>query len=180
MSESAAMTFLRQVESDSGQPVSSCFQCQKCTAGCPVAGFMDFPPHRLHRLVQYGNRSEVLASGSIWLCVGCETCGARCPNGINTSRVADALKQMAVQGKFRSREKAIPAMHRAFLTGVARRGRMHELTLIRDMRLRSGGLFKDLKLGLRMFKLGKLSLRPEKIKDRKGLKLLMDRARRVS
>ena len=176
MSEGQIQSFLRQVEEDSGQPVSTCYQCRKCSAGCPVARHMDFAPHRLHRMVQYGSRDEVLSGSSIWLCVGCETCGARCPNGIRTSRVADALKQMAARHKIRSRIKAIPAMHRAFLAGVAKRGRMHELSLIRDMRLRSGGLFKDLKLGLRMFKLGKLKLRAEKIKDRGWLKNLFARA----
>lgn len=178
MSDTGPDHFLRHIESLSGQPISSCYQCRKCSAGCPVAGHMDFAPHQLHRLVQSGNGGEALASRAIWLCVGCETCGARCPNGIATSKVADALKQTAVREKVRGREKAIQAMHRAFLAGVAKRGRMHELTLIRDMRLRSGGLFKDLKLGWRMFRLGKLSLKAEKVKDLRGLRKIFEGARR--
>lgn len=176
MSEGQTSSFVRRIEVASGQPLSSCYQCRKCSAGCPVAQHMDFAPHQIHRLVQHLNRDEVLSSSSIWLCVGCETCGARCPNGIRTSRVADALKQEAVRFKIRGHDKRIPAMHRAFLAGVAKRGRMHELTLIRDMRLRSGGLFRDLKLGLRMFKLGKLKLRAEKIRDRGWLRRLFARA----
>lgn len=178
MNDPLSGRFLRQVESLSGQPVSSCYQCRKCSAGCPVAGHMDFAPHQLHRLIQSGSRGEALASRSIWLCVGCGTCGARCPNGIATSKVADALKQTAVREKVRSREKAVQAMHRAFLAGVAKRGRMHELTLIRDMRLRSGGLFKDLKLGWRMLRLGKLRLKAEKVKELGDLRKIFEGARR--
>jgi heterodisulfide reductase subunit C len=180
MSQNGTTTFLRRIEQASGQPVSACFQCAKCSAGCPVARHMDFAPHRLQRMIQYGNRDEILSSAAIWLCVGCETCGRRCPNGISTSKVADALKQEAVREKIRGKEKAVPAMHLAFLAGIRKRGRMHELSLIRTMRLRSGGLFKDLGLGIRMFKKGKLTLRPEKIGDRKGMKRLFERAGRIA
>jgi len=171
-------SFLADIQRDSGQPISSCYQCQKCSAGCPVVGYMDFSPHQVHRMIQYGKRKEILTSSAIWLCVGCETCGTRCPNNIFTSRVMDALKQMAVRENVRGREKTVTAMHRAFLSGIKKRGRMHELSLIRDMRIRSGGLFKDMGLGIRMFKLGKLKLLPEKIKDRKGIRAVFDNARR--
>ena len=172
-------SFLADIQRDSGQPISTCYQCQKCSAGCPVVGYMDFSPHQVHRMIQYGNRKEILTSSSIWLCVGCETCGTRCPNNIFPSRVMDALKQIAMREHVRGREKTVPAMHRAFLSGIKRRGRMHELSLIRDMRLRSGGFFKDMGLGIRMFKLGKLRLLPEKIKDRRGIRAAFERVRRL-
>lgn len=172
------VSFLADVQSDSEQAISACYQCEKCSAGCPVVGYMDFPPHQVHRMIQYGNRKEILASSSIWLCVGCETCGTRCPNKIFTSRVMDALKQRAVREGVRGRERPVTAMHRAFLSGIKKRGRMNELRLIRDMRLRSGGYFKEIGLGIRMFKRGKLRLIPEKIRDRKGIRALFARARR--
>ena len=171
-------SFLARLQADSGQTISACYQCQKCSAGCPVVGYMDFSPHQVHRMIQYGHRKEILASSSIWLCVGCETCGTRCPNDIFTSKVMDALKQMAVRERVRGRERTVTAMHQAFLSGIKKRGRMHELSLIRDMRLKSGGFFKDMGLGIRMFKLGKLNLLPEKIKDRKGIRTLFNRTRR--
>lgn len=167
------MSFFREFIRDrSGQESALCYQCLKCTSGCPVAGHMDYPPHAVHRLVVVGGRRELLRSRSIWLCTACETCGQRCPNEINTARVMDALKRLATAESSGGGEKGMRAMHRAFLAGIAKRGRMHELSLIRDMRLRSGGLFKDLGLGVKMFRKGKLSLFPKKIRDTAPLRAL--------
>jgi heterodisulfide reductase subunit C len=172
-------TLLEKISESSGQDVSACYQCQKCAAGCPVAEFMDLKPNAVHRLVQYGRKDELLRSSAIWLCVGCETCGQRCPNDIYTSRVMDILKQMAVEEGARSGAKSITALHKAFLSGIKKRGRMHELSLILDMRMRSGGYFKDMKLGIRMFRKGKLSLIPGKIKNTKEVRALFEKTGRT-
>jgi len=171
--------FLYEVEKKSGQDISSCYYCQKCTAGCPVAEFMDFSPSTIHRLIQLGLKDEVLQSRSIWLCAGCEVCGTRCPNKIEISKVMDTLKQTAEKNGVKGGENRIRVMHRVFLAGVGKRGRMHELSLIRDMRLRSGGLFKDMKLGIKMFRMGKLSIFPDKVKNLKAVKQLYTRLRRL-
>jgi heterodisulfide reductase subunit C len=167
-----------RIREESGQDVSSCYQCQKCTAGCPVVEFMDLSPSAVHRLIQYGRKDDLLRSATIWLCVGCETCGQRCPNDIYTSKVFDILKQMAVEEGVKSGAKSITALHKAFLSGIKKRGRMHELSLILDMRMRSGGYFKDMKLGIQMFRKGKLSLIPGKIKNTKEVKALFEKAGR--
>ncbi len=178
MSRAEKSAFLEELQKESGQTISSCYQCQKCAVGCPVVGYMDFHPHSVHRMIQFGNKEEILSSSSIWLCVGCETCGSRCPNDIYTSKVIDALKQMAIRQGIKGREKAVSAMHTSFLAGIKKRGRMHEISLIRDMRLKSGGFFKDMKLGIEMFKRRKLRLFPEKIRNRKQIKSLFNRVRR--
>jgi len=171
-------TLAEKIRTDIGQDVSACYQCQKCTAGCPVAEYMDYKPSAIHRLIQYGRKQELLRSSAIWLCVGCETCGQRCPNNIYTSKVVDILKQMAVEEGSRSGAKSITALHKSFLSGIKKRGRMHELSLILDMRMRSGGYFKDMKLGIQMFRKGKLSLIPGKIKNTKEVKALFEKAGR--
>jgi heterodisulfide reductase subunit C len=170
-------SFVQQISEASGQDIVSCYQCRKCTAGCPVAEHMDFMPNAIHRMIQYGDRS-ILGSSTIWLCVGCETCAVRCPNDIATSAVLDALKREAAASGIRSREKSVIALHKSFLAGVQKRGRMHELSLILDIRLKSGGLFNDLKLGIKMFRRGKLSLFPKKIKNKQMLRNLFEKARR--
>ena len=38
----------------SGTPVSACFQCHKCTTGCPVGPEMDLLPSQVMRLVHLG------------------------------------------------------------------------------------------------------------------------------
>ena len=58
--------FVKKVEALSGTSVRRCFQCGKCSAGCPMTGFMEHPPNRIVRLLQLGQGERVLAGRSIW------------------------------------------------------------------------------------------------------------------
>ena len=69
----------QQLEQATGNNYACCYQCGKCTAGCPAGGFMDNPPARIMRLVQAGYVEEAMQSDSLWYCIGCMTCTARCP-----------------------------------------------------------------------------------------------------
>src|SRR4030066_2304510 len=105
--------FRKQVEELGGQKVSACFQCEKCTNGCPLVFAMDIVPHKLIRSVHLGLKDEVLNSDTIWVCASCETCTTRCPNGIDIARLMDTLKEIALQEGVA--ENASAAFHRAFL-----------------------------------------------------------------
>jgi heterodisulfide reductase subunit C len=179
MTEVNNKKFIILVQEKSGQNILACYHCQKCVMGCPVSKFMDIPPDAILRMIQYGWKKEILRSATIWLCTACETCGTRCPNGINLAKVMDVLKQLAIKEGIKSREKIMPVMHKAFLSHIEKRGRMHELTLIRNLRFRTGGLFKDIKLGVKMFRLGKLTLFPEKVKNIKEVKKIFEKARSI-
>jgi len=179
MTEVNAHSLLDYVVEKSGQDILACYHCQKCVAGCPVASFMDIQPNVIHRMIQYGQKDEILESATIWICAACETCGARCPNNIDIAKVNDALKQLAVKEGVKGKEKGVPAMHAVFLSGIEKRGRMHEVSLIRDLRLRTGGMFKDMKLGIQMFRLGKLPLFAEKVKNVGEVKKIFEKARRA-
>ena len=146
----------------SSQALQRCYQCQKCSVGCPVASASDLLPHQLAQLLILGQIHEALTSSMVWLCVGCETCGQRCPNGINLSQVMDALKQLAKLCGLVPREKGIAAFHQAFLNNIKTHGRIHEATMLADYKLRSGDLFADLALGAKLFIKGKIPLRPIK------------------
>jgi heterodisulfide reductase subunit C len=88
--------FLRKVEDLSGEKIYACYQCGKCSAGCPIADDMDILPNQLIRNVQLGNE-DVLDSRTIWLCASCFTCGTRCPHGIDIARVMEALRQFTLR-----------------------------------------------------------------------------------
>ena len=178
MRDSEGNNLLNYVQDKSGQNILACYHCKKCTAGCPVASFMDIQPNAINRMIQYNRKKEVLRSSTIWLCAGCEACGVRCPNDIDIAKVADSLKQLALKDGISSKEKQIPVMHRVFVSGIEKRGRMHEVSLIRDMRLRSGGYFKDMGLAFKMFRLGKLTIFPEKVKNLRDVKKLFKKAKR--
>jgi heterodisulfide reductase subunit C len=91
--------FVKKIEELSGQNLLSCYQCGKCSAGCPMVSAMDILPNQAIRLVQLGLQEDVLKSKSIWLCASCVTCGARCPRGVDLSRVMEALRQIKLRKK---------------------------------------------------------------------------------
>jgi heterodisulfide reductase subunit C len=98
-------SFLKLVEKESGEKIASCFQCQKCSNGCPVVYAMDYPPHRMMRLIQLGMEDELLASNTIWVCATCETCSTRCPNDIEIASVMDILRELSHKGQSKSKEQ---------------------------------------------------------------------------
>lgn len=88
---------LREVEQLSGQNLFACYQCGKCTAGCPLAFSMDILPHTIIRLMQLGQLHSVLNSNSPWHCVACLTCSSRCPKGVDLARVMEALRSVLIR-----------------------------------------------------------------------------------
>jgi heterodisulfide reductase subunit C len=91
--------FVKKIEELSGQNLLSCYQCGKCSAGCPMVSAMDILPNQAIRLVQLGLQEDVLKSETIWLCASCVTCGARCPRGVDLSRIMEALRQLKLRKK---------------------------------------------------------------------------------
>jgi heterodisulfide reductase subunit C len=91
--------FVKKIEELSGQNLLSCYQCGKCSAGCPMVSTMDILPNQAIRLVQLGLQEDVLKSETIWLCASCVTCGARCPRGVDLSRIMEALRQIMLRKK---------------------------------------------------------------------------------
>ena len=87
--------FIDQVNDLSRQTIQLCYHCHKCTAGCPTAFAMEYGPDRILRLIQFGQRERLLASRDPWLCLGCEMCGAHCPNDIDIYEVMIALKEIS-------------------------------------------------------------------------------------
>ncbi len=88
-------TFVKEVEAESGQNVSTCYQCGNCSAGCPAAFCYDLQTNQVMRAVQLGLRDKVLHSKSIWMCLSCSTCSLRCPNNIDVASVMETLRHMA-------------------------------------------------------------------------------------
>jgi heterodisulfide reductase subunit C len=90
-------TFVAKVEELSGQNLLACYQCGKCSAGCPAVSQMDLLPNQIIRFAQLGLQDELLHSNSIWICASCMTCNARCPKGVNIAEVMEALRQILLR-----------------------------------------------------------------------------------
>lgn len=86
--------FIDKIESLAGQDLLACYQCGKCSAGCPMAKHMDIPPNQMIRFAQLGLMDDLLASEAIWMCVSCLTCNSRCPKGVRIAEVIEALRQI--------------------------------------------------------------------------------------
>ena len=87
-------TFRDHVIETAGEEIFDCYQCYKCSAGCPVSYTMDLLPHQIIRSVLFGRKEKVLSSSTIWICASCETCTTRCPNEIDIAKVMDVLRQI--------------------------------------------------------------------------------------
>jgi len=169
-------TFLREVIEKSGEDLSLCYQCLKCTAGCPTAAYMDIRPNNIIRMIQMGMKKEVLGSSAIWFCVYCQTCGTRCPNEIHIGVLMDALREMAIEEGIPAKEKNIHLFHEAFIQSVRRGGRAHEVTMLMDYMLRSRDLMKDSLIpGVKLFLKGKFPLLPSFVKGRGEIKRIFER-----
>jgi heterodisulfide reductase subunit C len=92
-----ASDFVRKVEELSGESLMSCYQCGKCSAGCPIVSDMDVLPNQLLRLLQLGDEDAAKACKTAWLCAACQTCVSRCPKGINIARVAEAVRAIVLR-----------------------------------------------------------------------------------
>jgi heterodisulfide reductase subunit C len=168
-------SFLEEAKTKSGEDLSLCYQCLKCTAGCPTAPYMDIRPNNIIRMIQMGMKREVLGSSAIWLCVSCETCGTRCPNGIDIGLLMDALREMAIEEGIPAKEKNIHLLHEAFIQSIKRNGRVHEATMLIDYKLRSKDFVTDLIPGMVLFLKRKIPLFPSLIKGRQEIKRIFDK-----
>jgi len=167
----------QDLQATTGENVMLCYQCRKCTLGCPSAYAMKMKPHELMRALQLGLTEDVYWSGTLWICLSCETCNTRCPQDINILRVIDGLRAMAKHVEYYDPQPAIPAMHRIFLFLVERFGKVYELGLALWINLRMMTPFKDIDMASPMFMKGKLKPLPHFSGGRKELRQVMAKIR---
>jgi heterodisulfide reductase subunit C2 len=135
-----------------------CYQCKRCTAGCPVAEHAGMHPAQIMRAVQLGQYDMIFEDKFIWLCTGCQTCTTRCPQGIDIAAIMDELKIIAWrEGKVHP-EAPSAAMLKLNYDSFVRWGRMWEVELIaRDALRRPKGALEWLALGPKMLLKGKIN-----------------------
>jgi heterodisulfide reductase subunit C len=176
--------FLERVESAGPFLASACYQCRKCTNGCPVTFAMDLYPDEVIRMVILGQRERVLNCHTVWVCAACGTCTTRCPNGVRIAELMDCLKEMAVEEGIPCSQPRILASHEIFLNHIKKRGRVFETTLLPVYFLKSGAFLDkvnsgtwryDINLGLQMFAKGRLPLKSGSIKGKKEICKILTR-----
>lgn len=124
-----AGSFVDRIQRLAGQELLACYQCGKCSAGCPMAKYMDILPNQMIRLAQLGCEKELLGAEAPWLCVSCLTCNSRCPKGVRIAETFEAVRQL----QLRRRMDHAPVRDRGQTSGdavppIALIGSMRKLT----------------------------------------------------
>ena len=172
-----ADSIINSVQEISGVDLSVCFQCKKCTGGCPVSKLVKSPPSEIMRRLHLGAGDEILESDIIWMCVSCETCSARCPMGIDVAAVMDALRELAL-AKGASKQKGnVSLFNRAFLKTVQIFGRSYDIAMIAAYKMGTLKLMDDTEKFPTMLKKRKISLLPSFGGDRKTTKRIFKKAK---
>jgi heterodisulfide reductase subunit C len=82
----------------SGQNLHLCFQCAKCSSGCPSVLAMEHAPNQIVRLLLL-MPAAVVDSDTVWRCSSCYTCVSRCPKGIDIAKIAEAVRALRLRKK---------------------------------------------------------------------------------
>ena len=163
----ATPSLLKSVHDISGVDLSVCYQCKRCTSGCPVSSMATCPPSEMMRRLHLGMGDELLDSDIVWMCVSCETCSARCPMGIDVAAVMDALRKLAVQRGAAKPQGNVPLFNGALLKTVQVFGRTYDLAMIAGYKLGSGKLLADTEKFPTMLRKRKIALLPPRGADRR-------------
>jgi heterodisulfide reductase subunit C len=139
-----------------------------------MGGEMTLPPHDIMRLTLANDRERLFTDDSLWLCLTCETCSARCPNNVDPARVIDALRELAAAEGAEHAPRTIRAFHESFLEQIRSTGRLSEVGLMMQYKLRSGALLQDVTEAPGMLRRGKLPLRARRIRGVADVRRIMD------
>lgn len=170
--------FIANLKNVSEVDIKDCYQCGKCSAGCPFVHAMDYHPHRILRMLQLGQTEQVLKSKSIWVCIHCSTCYARCPKEVDLPRLMEALR---IEAKKRGLvgERTVDIFSDLFLGSVEMNGRVHEMGMMAFYNLKSGHLFQDAMTAPLLLAKGKISPLPHRIKGQAAIKRIFTKAKEM-
>ena len=166
------------IQTHTGQNISACYQCGKCSAGCPTAYTMDITPRQVMRALQLGLKDELLDSSAIWLCVSCQTCSLRCPREIDIARIIESLRYLSQSEGKTPAQKDIALFYSVFLQQVLRLGRIYEVGLGAMYNLRSRHLFANMGRIPSLLRKGKLKPVP-RIKGVSDIRRISSRAKKL-
>ena len=167
---------IRRVEEISGADLGACYQCKKCTSGCPVGDLVESPPSEIMRRLHLGAGKELLESELVWTCASCDTCSARCPMEIDVAAVMDALRALAIVENTTVPPGNVRWFDRVFLKTVYLFGRTYDIAMIGAYKLGTLRFFQDTEKFPAILKKGKIALTPPRGADSKTVKRIFKKA----
>jgi heterodisulfide reductase subunit C len=125
-----------------------------------MAERMDLKPAQVMHHARLGHEEEtVLTSEAIWLCLGCETCSARCPQQAEPAAVMNAARILALQ-RHEPAVKEVGIYYRGFVNNMRLNGKIHDASVVAITRLLTGNLFHDLPLAWKLTTRRRVKLPP--------------------
>ncbi len=152
-----------RIQEELGQNVYLCYQCVKCTSGCPVGKYFDWQPNQIMRAVQLGQEDIALEAQTPWLCASCQACTTRCPQDLDIAAIMDFLTREALDHGIKPPIQEVDNMNKAFLREVRLWGRSYELGLMAELKLRNirtHPITEDLDMGFKMIAKNKFPFIP--------------------
>lgn len=172
------LEFSKVLKQETSTDIRKCYQCGKCTAGCPLNYLMDISPSQTIRFCQLGIKEKVLNSKTIWFCIFCDTCSTRCPQDVDIKGVMDGLRRMATREGIKPKAQ-VRNLEKAFALMIKMFGRVYEPGVVAGYNLMSGNLFHDVVLFPLMLIKHKISLKPH-FKKSKEIRGMFKRAAKVN
>lgn len=88
------------VREECGENVYLCYQCERCSSGCPTVTAMRYRPAQMMRIAQFGLGDSLVTDASIWRCLGCDLCTAHCPHDLSVRRLVEFMRQHVMQERY--------------------------------------------------------------------------------
>jgi heterodisulfide reductase subunit D len=85
------------IREECGENVYVCYQCERCSSGCPNSAAMRYRPAQMMRLAQFGLEERLITDASLWRCLGCDTCTEHCPHNLSVRRLVEVMRQKVIQ-----------------------------------------------------------------------------------
>lgn len=88
------------VRQECGENVYLCYQCERCSSGCPTAQAMRYRPAQMMRLAQFGQEEMLSTDASLWRCLGCDNCTQHCPHNLSVRRLVEVMRQKVMHERY--------------------------------------------------------------------------------
>ncbi len=99
----------------------NCFQCIRCTSGCPSMKMLELKPHEVVSLTRLGFIDDVIDSGILWACAMCLKCKERCPQEVAPVDLILALRNLAVETEATVPESFLKSVSTILETGFVQK-----------------------------------------------------------
>ncbi len=170
---------IKAVEAESGVRLCECYQCGKCSAGCPVAFAMDIQPREVIHFLKVGLWDEVLKSKAPWLCAECSTCVSRCPHNVDLPRLMETIKHEGIKsGHINSKEAK--AFNNTYLMNLKNFGRNNEALLAAFFNLKTGHFLQDMGTAPTLVLNGKTWPLPDKVKGTAEIRKIVAKCQQIA